>query len=154
MRPRWATAEGAGTSTRRKVAMQPSPASVYVIGRLVQTCNSAHTLRTVMREAVVGIDVGGTRIKAAMVTPSGEVLAETVRPTLADVGPQLGEIAGKAVVDLTAVAVDAVDVLAVVSSSPASSTKRPASESGRPTSAGASSTCAAPSPPTSSYRWR
>ena len=66
-----------------------------------------------MREAVVGIDVGGTRIKAALVTPSGEVLAETVRPTPADVGPQLGEIAGKSVVDLTAAAVGAVDVLAV-----------------------------------------
>ena len=66
-----------------------------------------------VREAVVGIDVGGSRIKAALVTPSGEVLVETVRPTPADVGAQLGEIAGKAVVELTAAAVDGVDVLAV-----------------------------------------
>ena len=66
-----------------------------------------------MREAVVGIDVGGTRIKSALVTPDGQVLAEAVRPTPEKVGDQLGEVAAKAVVELTARAGDAVDLLAV-----------------------------------------
>lgn len=66
-----------------------------------------------MREAVVGIDVGGTRIKSALVTPDGQVLAETVRPTPDRVGDQLGEVAAKAVVELTAQAGDAVELLAV-----------------------------------------
>ena len=66
-----------------------------------------------MREAVVGIDVGGTRIKSALVTPDGQVLAEAVRPTPEKVGDQLGEVAAKAVVELTARVGDAVDLLAV-----------------------------------------
>ncbi|GAA2498235.1 ROK family protein [Terrabacter carboxydivorans] len=66
-----------------------------------------------MREAVVGIDVGGTRIKSALVTPDGQVLAETVRPTPDRVGDQLGEVAAKAVVELTAQAGDGVELLAV-----------------------------------------
>ncbi len=70
-------------------------------------------MRVVMREAVVGIDVGGTRIKSALVTPDGQVLAEAVRPTPEKVGDQLGEVAAKAVVELTARIDDAVDVLAV-----------------------------------------
>ncbi|WP_028785232.1 ROK family protein [Terracoccus sp. 273MFTsu3.1] len=66
-----------------------------------------------MREAVVGIDVGGTRIKSALVTPDGQVLAEAVRPTPEKVGDQLGEVAAKAVVELTARVDEAVDLLAV-----------------------------------------
>ncbi|WP_256793339.1 ROK family protein [Terrabacter sp. Ter38] len=66
-----------------------------------------------MREAVVGIDVGGTRIKSALVTPDGQVLAEALRPTPEKVGDQLGEVAAKAVVELTARIDDAVDLLAV-----------------------------------------
>ncbi len=66
-----------------------------------------------MREAVVGIDVGGTRIKTALLTPEGQVLAEAARPTPQRVGEQLGEVAAKAVVELTARAGDAVDLLAV-----------------------------------------
>jgi len=66
-----------------------------------------------MREAVVGIDVGGTRIKAALVTPEGTVLAEAVRPTPDDVGHQLGEVAAKSMVELVAAADEAVDLLAV-----------------------------------------
>ena len=53
-----------------------------------------------MRAAVVGIDVGGTRIKSVLLTPEGEVLAETVRPTPDRVGDQLGEVAATAVVEL------------------------------------------------------
>jgi len=70
-------------------------------------------MRVVMREAVVGIDVGGTRIKSALVTPDGQVLAEAVRPTPDKVGDQLGEVAAKAVVELTARVDEAVDLLAV-----------------------------------------
>ncbi len=70
-------------------------------------------MRVVMREAVVGIDVGGTRIKSALVTPDGQVLAEALRPTPEKVGDQLGEVAAKAVVELTARIDDAVDLLAV-----------------------------------------
>ena len=66
-----------------------------------------------MHEAVVGIDVGGTRIKSALVTPDGQVLAEAVRPTPEKVGDQLGEVAAKAVVELTARVGHAVDLLAV-----------------------------------------
>lgn len=66
-----------------------------------------------MREAVVGIDVGGTRIKSVLVTPDGQVLAEAVRATPESVGDQLGEVAAKSVVELTARAGDAVDLLAV-----------------------------------------
>lgn len=66
-----------------------------------------------MREAVVGIDVGGTRVKAALVTPGGDVLAETVAATPVDVGRHLGEVVAKAAVELVAVAGDAVDLLAV-----------------------------------------
>ncbi|MGO4597254.1 ROK family protein [Terrabacter sp. 2RAF25] len=66
-----------------------------------------------MREAVVGIDVGGTRVKSALVAPDGEILAEAVTPTPADVGPQLGEVAAKTVIELTARAEAAVELLAV-----------------------------------------
>lgn len=66
-----------------------------------------------MREAVVGIDVGGTRIKSALVTPDGQVLAETVRTTPDRVGDQLGEVAAKEVVELTARSGEAIDLLAV-----------------------------------------
>jgi glucokinase len=66
-----------------------------------------------MREAVVGIDVGGTRIKSALVTPDGQVLAEAVRTTPESVGDRLGEVAAKAVVELTARVDHAVDLLAV-----------------------------------------
>lgn len=66
-----------------------------------------------MREAVVGIDVGGTRVKSALVTPDGEILAEAVTPTPTDVGPQLGEVAAKSVIELTARAGEVVELLAV-----------------------------------------
>lgn len=66
-----------------------------------------------MREAVVGIDVGGTRIKSALVTPDGEVLAEAVRATPESVGDRLGEVAAKTVVELTARVDHDVDLLAV-----------------------------------------
>ncbi len=56
-----------------------------------------------MRQAVVGIDVGGNRIKSALVTPDGQVLAaETVRETPDQVGARLGEVAADEVVALTA----------------------------------------------------
>ncbi|GAA2740376.1 hypothetical protein GCM10009868_02330 [Terrabacter aerolatus] len=66
-----------------------------------------------MREAVVGIDIGGTRVKSVLMTPDGGVLAETVHPTPDRVGDQLGELAAKAFVELTAQADEAVEVLAV-----------------------------------------
>lgn len=43
-----------------------------------------------MTEAVVGIDVGGTRIKSVLLTESGDVLAEDTRPTPADASVRLG----------------------------------------------------------------
>ena len=70
-------------------------------------------MRDVMREAVVGIDVGGTRIKSVLVTPDGQVLAEAARSTPESVGEQLGEVAAKSVVELTARVEHAVDLLAV-----------------------------------------
>jgi glucokinase len=42
---------------------------------------------SVLRGSVIGIDMGGTTIKAGMVTPGGEVSAQTVLPTLAAEGP-------------------------------------------------------------------
>ncbi|GAA5017273.1 ROK family protein [Terrabacter aeriphilus] len=50
------------------------------------------------REAVVGIDVGGTRTKASLVTVEGQVLTETVTPT----PPRLGERDGERLGDLAA----------------------------------------------------
>src|SRR4051812_17770538 len=76
-------------------------------------CTSAHRLRVVKREAVVGIDVGGTRIKAALVSPRGAVLAEAVAPTPEGVGARLGEVAAKAVAELTGRTDEPVDLLAV-----------------------------------------
>ena len=70
-------------------------------------------MRDVMREAVVGIDVGGTRIKSVLVTPDGQVLAEAARSTPERVGEELGEVAAKSVVELTARVEHAVDLLAV-----------------------------------------
>lgn len=70
-------------------------------------------MRDVMREAVVGIDVGGTRIKSVLVTPDGQVLAEAARSTPESVGEELGEVAAKSVVELTARVEHAVDLLAV-----------------------------------------
>ena len=66
-----------------------------------------------MREAVVGIDVGGTRIKGALVAPDGGVLAETVCPTPDDVGAQLGEVAAKLAVELVTASGQPVDLLAI-----------------------------------------
>lgn len=74
-----------------------------------------------MREAVVGIDVGGTRIKAALVTPAGEVLAQATHPTPADVGTSLGlviadivnEIASRDSQQASGMADPAIDVLAL-----------------------------------------
>lgn len=57
-----------------------------------------------MRDAVVGIDVGGTRTKTVLMTPEGEVLAEAVRPTPEAVGDRLGEEAATAVAELTQLA--------------------------------------------------
>src|SRR6476661_4955508 len=74
---------------------------------------SAHRLRTVMREAVVGIDVGGTRVKATLVTPDGQVLAESVHPTPQSVGDRLGQLASEALAELTQQAADPVRVLAM-----------------------------------------
>lgn len=42
--------------------------------------------------AVIGIDVGGTRIKSCVLTPSGEVLDELVMPTPKRVGASIGEV--------------------------------------------------------------
>jgi len=47
------------------------------------------------------------------VTPDGQVLAEAVRPTPEKVGDQLGEVAAKAVVELTARVGEGVDLLAL-----------------------------------------
>ncbi|HET9632131.1 MAG TPA: ROK family protein, partial [Terrabacter sp.] len=66
-----------------------------------------------MREAVVGIDVGGTRVKATLVTPDGQVLAETVHPTPQSVGDRLGQVASEALAELTREAAGPVRVLAV-----------------------------------------
>lgn len=66
-----------------------------------------------MREAVVGIDVGGTRVKATLVTPDGQVLAETVHPTPQSVGDRLGRVAAEALAELTREAADPLRVLAV-----------------------------------------
>jgi glucokinase len=66
-----------------------------------------------MHEAVVGIDVGGTRLKAALVTPGGTVLAETVVPTPENIGGQVGEVAAKVAVELVAASGEAVDLLAM-----------------------------------------
>lgn len=43
-----------------------------------------------MTDEVVGIDVGGTRIKSVLLTRSGDVLAEDTRPTPADASVRLG----------------------------------------------------------------
>lgn len=51
---------------------------------------------------VVGIDVGGTRTKAALVTDSGVVLAHVVRPTPPDIGSRLGVLAAETVAELAA----------------------------------------------------
>ncbi len=49
------------------------------------------------RETVIGIDVGGTRIKSALVGLDGTVLAEDVRATPSDIGARLGELAASIV---------------------------------------------------------
>lgn len=63
-----------------------------------------HTLTRVDRQAVVGIDIGGSRIKAALVTADGGVLAKAVRPTPPDVGARVGPLAANIVEDLVAAA--------------------------------------------------
>lgn len=45
------------------------------------------------RSAVVGVDVGGTRIKSVLVGGDGEVLAAKVVPTPSRPGPELGRVA-------------------------------------------------------------
>ncbi|MEW1952090.1 ROK family protein [Terrabacter sp. NPDC080008] len=65
------------------------------------------------REAVVGIDVGGTRIKTALVSPDGAVLAEAVHLTPPAVGDRLGAVAAEAVDRLVRQAGDPVELLAV-----------------------------------------
>ncbi|GAA3607190.1 ROK family protein [Marihabitans asiaticum] len=62
----------------------------------------------------VGIDVGGTRIKAVLMTGSGDVLEATVRPTPARPGPELGTIAGELRAELEAATGHSADALAVV----------------------------------------
>ena len=44
------------------------------------------------RSAVIGIDVGGTRIKSAVITPTGAVLDELVRPTPQRIGDRIGTV--------------------------------------------------------------
>ncbi len=66
-----------------------------------------------MREAVVGIDVGGTRIKSALVTPAGTVLAEIVAPTPENIGNQLGSVAARAAAELVTASGEAVELLAM-----------------------------------------
>jgi glucokinase len=56
----------------------------------------------VTQERVVGIDVGGTRIKAVLTTRDGAVLADRVRPTPPDVGERLGAVAADLVAELAA----------------------------------------------------
>lgn len=63
-----------------------------------------HTLVLVEQRAVVGIDVGGSRIKATLVTGDGGVLATAVRPTPPDVGARLGTIVAEIVDHLVAAA--------------------------------------------------
>jgi glucokinase len=53
------------------------------------------------RGNVIGLDIGGTTIKAGMVTPGGEVIAQTVLPTLAGEGP--GPVLAQAVKAVRAV---------------------------------------------------
>lgn len=53
-----------------------------------------------MREAVVGIDVGGTRIKAALVGVGGTVVRDAVRATPPDIGVRLGEVAAELIEEL------------------------------------------------------
>lgn len=54
------------------------------------------------QDMVVGIDVGGTRIKGVLATPEGDVAAHTVRPTPPRVGERLGEVTADIVAELTA----------------------------------------------------
>ncbi|OFE14232.1 hypothetical protein BA895_11510 [Humibacillus sp. DSM 29435] len=44
--------------------------------------------------AVIGIDVGGTRIKSAVITPTGAVLDELVSPTPERIGDSIGSVVG------------------------------------------------------------
>lgn len=53
-----------------------------------------------MREAVVGIDVGGTRIKATLVLADGTAVRDVVRPTPPDVADRLGAVAAELVEQL------------------------------------------------------
>lgn len=52
------------------------------------------------RRAVVGIDVGGTRIKATLLSEDETVLARVVRPTPPDVGSRIGPLAAEIVDEL------------------------------------------------------
>lgn len=58
-------------------------------------------LAAVGHTAVVGIDVGGTRIKAALMSAEAEVLAETTRATPRDIASQIGAVVAEIVSELT-----------------------------------------------------
>jgi len=60
-----------------------------------------NTLAAVAPGAVVGIDVGGTRIKAALLSTDGVVLGETTRPTPTDIGGRIGAVAAEIVHELS-----------------------------------------------------
>lgn len=53
-------------------------------------------------DAVVGIDIGGTRIKAVLTTPDGAVLAQLVRPTPALIRDEIGQVCAEVVARLAA----------------------------------------------------
>jgi glucokinase len=55
-----------------------------------------------MREAVVGVDVGGTRTKATLVDLEGRVLRDSVRATPPEVGTRLGAFCDEVVAELVA----------------------------------------------------
>ena len=55
-------------------------------------------------DVVAAVDVGGTRIKAALVTAAYETLAAVTRPTPKDIAADIGAVVQAAVTDLLAVA--------------------------------------------------
>jgi glucokinase len=54
----------------------------------------------VSRETVIGIDVGGTLIKSAVVAPDGSVVVEATRDTPPDLGTRIGAVVAEIVAEL------------------------------------------------------
>lgn len=71
-------------------------------------------MSAVVQDMVVGIDVGGTRIKAVLATPEGSVTADTVRPTPPRLGERLGAVTADIVAELSAAGAGAPVAVGVV----------------------------------------